>query len=216
MPSFGRDPAAAPAARARRVRGRRAHCGGGTENLPGTTIGGGGDDAGIFATENGGQIVANGARTGENNYQIDGVGVTSVSWGGTTVDHAERGRDQGSQGHHQQLRRRERPLSRRAGADHLAERHQPAPRQRVLQGESARPERVPEVQRLWPSGAEEHRRAQRLRRHGGRPDSQEQAVRVLLVRDDPRQQSPNTSRAGIRRRSTWAPRRPPAAPPNGS
>ena len=41
--------------------------------------------AGIFATENGGQIVANGARTGENNYQIDGVGVTSVSWGGTTV-----------------------------------------------------------------------------------------------------------------------------------
>ena len=40
---------------------------------------------GIFATENGGQIVANGARTGENNYQIDGVGVTSVSWGGTTV-----------------------------------------------------------------------------------------------------------------------------------
>jgi hypothetical protein len=58
---------------------------GGTENLPGTTIGGGGNNAGIFATENGGQIVANGARTGENNYQIDGVGVTSVSWGGTTV-----------------------------------------------------------------------------------------------------------------------------------
>jgi hypothetical protein len=58
---------------------------GGTENLPGTTIGGSGNASGIFATENGGQIVANGARTGENNYQIDGVGVTSVSWGGTTV-----------------------------------------------------------------------------------------------------------------------------------
>jgi len=57
----------------------------GTENLPGTTIGGSGNATGIFATENGGQIVANGARTGENNYQIDGVGVTSVSWGGTTV-----------------------------------------------------------------------------------------------------------------------------------
>ena len=40
---------------------------------------------GVFTTENGGQISANGARTGENNYQIDGVGVTSVSWGGTTV-----------------------------------------------------------------------------------------------------------------------------------
>jgi hypothetical protein len=59
--------------------------GGGTENLPGTTIGGSGNTTGIFGTENGGQIVANGARTGENNYQIDGVGVTSVSWGGTTV-----------------------------------------------------------------------------------------------------------------------------------
>ncbi|MGH9374511.1 MAG: carboxypeptidase regulatory-like domain-containing protein, partial [Vicinamibacterales bacterium] len=65
--------------------GTGARNNGGTENLPGTTIGGSGNSAGIFATENGGQIVANGARTGENNYQIDGVGVTSVSWGGTTV-----------------------------------------------------------------------------------------------------------------------------------
>ena len=65
--------------------GTGARSNGGTENLPGTTIGGSGAAAGIFATENGGQIVANGARTGENNYQIDGVGVTSVSWGGTTV-----------------------------------------------------------------------------------------------------------------------------------
>ena len=58
---------------------------GGTQNLPATTIGGSGANTGIFATENGGQIVANGARTGENNYQIDGVGITSVSWGGTAV-----------------------------------------------------------------------------------------------------------------------------------
>src|SRR5262249_26809306 len=59
--------------------------GGGTQDLPGTTIGGTGATDGIFKTENGGQIVANGARTGENNYQIDGVGMTSVSWGGTAV-----------------------------------------------------------------------------------------------------------------------------------
>ena len=85
MPSFGRDPMQllqlAPGAFGDGARG----AGGGTQNLPATTIGGSGANTGIFATENGGQIVANGARTGENNYQIDGVGITSVSWGGTTV-----------------------------------------------------------------------------------------------------------------------------------
>ena len=100
-------------------------------------------------------------------------------------DHAERGRDQGSEGHHQQLRRRERPLSWRAGADHLAERDQRSPWQRVLQGQPARPERLSELQRLWPRGAEGHRVLQRHRRHGRRTDPQEQAVRVLLLRDDP-------------------------------
>jgi Carboxypeptidase regulatory-like domain/TonB dependent receptor-like, beta-barrel len=85
LPSFGRDPLQllqlAPGAFGDGARG----AGGGTQNLPATTIGGTGSTTGIFAIENGGQIVANGARTGENNYQIDGVGVTSVSWGGTTV-----------------------------------------------------------------------------------------------------------------------------------
>jgi len=85
LPSFGRDPLQllqlAPGAFGD---GSRSS-GGGTQNLPGTTIGGTGNTAGIFAIENGGQVTANGARTGENNYQIDGVGVTSVSWGGTTV-----------------------------------------------------------------------------------------------------------------------------------
>ena len=59
--------------------------GGGTNNLPSTTIGGTGGTDGVFKIENGGQITANGARTGENNYQIDGVGTTSVTWGGTSV-----------------------------------------------------------------------------------------------------------------------------------
>ncbi len=40
---------------------------------------------GVFKVENGGQVSVNGARTGENNYQIDGVGTTSVTWGGTSV-----------------------------------------------------------------------------------------------------------------------------------
>jgi hypothetical protein len=85
LPSYGRDPfqllQLAPGAFGDGARG----AGGGTQNLPATTIGGTGASTGIFATENGGQIVAKGARTGENNYQIDGVGVTSVSWGGTSV-----------------------------------------------------------------------------------------------------------------------------------
>jgi hypothetical protein len=85
LPSMGRDPfqllQLAPGAFGDGSRG----AGGGTQNLPGTTVGGTSNVDGIFKTENGGQISANGARTGENNYQIDGVGVTSVSWGGTSV-----------------------------------------------------------------------------------------------------------------------------------
>ena len=85
LPSFGRDPfqllQLAPGA----FGDASQSAGGGTNNLPGTTIGGTSATDGIFKTENGGQITANGARTGENNYTIDGVGMTSVSWGGTAV-----------------------------------------------------------------------------------------------------------------------------------
>jgi len=85
LPSIGRDPfqllQLAPGAFGD---GSQAS-GGGTKNLPGTTVGGTGATEGIFKIENGGQISAGGARTGENNYQIDGVGTTSVTWGGTSV-----------------------------------------------------------------------------------------------------------------------------------
>jgi hypothetical protein len=85
MPSFGRDVfqllQLAPGA----FGDGATASGGGTANLPGTTVGGTGGTDGIFKIENGGQISANGARTGENNYQIDGVGTTSVTWGGTSV-----------------------------------------------------------------------------------------------------------------------------------
>ena len=85
LPSFGRDPfqllQLAPGAFGD---GAQAS-GGGTGNLPATTIGGTGGTDGVFKIENGGQISANGARTGDNNYQIDGVGTTSVTWGGTSV-----------------------------------------------------------------------------------------------------------------------------------
>jgi len=85
LPSFGRDPfqllQLAPGAFGDGAQG----AGGGTQNLPSTTIGGTGGVDGVFKIENGGQITANGARTGDNNYQIDGVGTTSVTWGGTSV-----------------------------------------------------------------------------------------------------------------------------------
>jgi len=85
LPSFGRDPfqllQLAPGAFGDGAQG----AGGGTSNLPGTTVGGTGGTDGVFKIENGGQISANGARTGENNYQLDGVGTTSVTWGGTSV-----------------------------------------------------------------------------------------------------------------------------------
>jgi len=86
LPSFGRDPfkllQLAPGAFGDGAQG----AGGGNSNLPGSAgENGTGGSTGIFATENGGQITANGARVGQNNYQIDGVGMTSVSWGGTAV-----------------------------------------------------------------------------------------------------------------------------------
>ncbi len=85
LPSFGRDPfqllQLAPGAFGDGSQG----AGGGTQNLPATTIGGTGGTDGVFKIENGGQISANGARTGENNYTIDGVDTTSVTWGGTSV-----------------------------------------------------------------------------------------------------------------------------------
>jgi hypothetical protein len=85
LPSFGRDPfqllQLAPGA----FGDGAQSAGGGTQNLPSTTVGGTGGTDGIFKTENGGQITAGGARSGENNYTIDGVGMTSVSWGGTAV-----------------------------------------------------------------------------------------------------------------------------------
>jgi len=85
LPSFGRDPfqllQLAPGAFGDGSQG----AGGGTNNLPATTVGGTGATDGIFKTENGGQIVAGGARNGENNYTVDGVGMTSVSWGGAAV-----------------------------------------------------------------------------------------------------------------------------------
>jgi Carboxypeptidase regulatory-like domain len=85
MPSFGRDVfqllQLAPGAFGD---GSRSS-GGDTFSLPSSEQAGSGSADGIFKTENQGQITAAGVRNNQNNYTIDGVGVTSVSWGGASV-----------------------------------------------------------------------------------------------------------------------------------
>jgi Carboxypeptidase regulatory-like domain len=90
MPSFGRDvmklSQLAPGAF-----GDGSQGGGGSDNynLPGTQgqTGGGasGGNDGIFKTENGAPIIANGQQTQNNGVSIDGISTTSAVWGGATV-----------------------------------------------------------------------------------------------------------------------------------
>jgi carboxypeptidase family protein/TonB-dependent receptor-like protein len=56
-------------------------------NLPGTQSGAGqsGGNDGIFKTENGVQVIANGNQTENNGVSVDGISTTSAVWGGATV-----------------------------------------------------------------------------------------------------------------------------------
>ncbi len=86
MPSFGRDVfqllQLAPGVFGDGAQGN----GGGSQNLPGTQgPGGTGGNAGIFATENGPQIVAHGGQYENNSITIDGISTVSAVWGGTSV-----------------------------------------------------------------------------------------------------------------------------------
>src|SRR5258708_18829752 len=85
LPSFGRDPfkllRLAPG-----VFGDGAQSGsGGTTQMRGVNRPGAGGADSIFLIENGPQIIANGTRQNSNNIQVDGVGLNSVSWGGSAV-----------------------------------------------------------------------------------------------------------------------------------
>src|SRR6202167_2534993 len=87
MPSFGRDVLRlvqlAPGAFAD---GSQAS-GNDNYNLPGTQSGAGqsGGADGIFKTENGAQVIANGQQSESNGISIDGISTTSAVWGGATV-----------------------------------------------------------------------------------------------------------------------------------
>ncbi|HWZ99727.1 MAG TPA: TonB-dependent receptor [Candidatus Dormibacteraeota bacterium] len=86
LPSFGRDPfqllRLAPG-----VFGDGAHdAGGGSANTPGSQgPGGTSGSSTIFSTENQAQINANGQRNTANSFQVDGVSVNSLDWGGAAV-----------------------------------------------------------------------------------------------------------------------------------
>lgn len=87
LPTFGSDPfqavALAPGAFGDNA---RASNGSGAQNLPGNAGPGGTSGSGsIFQTENQVQTVANGQRTENNDFQIDGVEVNSLAWGGAAV-----------------------------------------------------------------------------------------------------------------------------------
>jgi Carboxypeptidase regulatory-like domain len=84
LPAFGRDPyqllRLAPG-----VFGDDARqANGNTQNLP-LQPGPGGSNSQIFQIENQVQITSNGQRVTANNYQIDGVSVNSLGWGGAAV-----------------------------------------------------------------------------------------------------------------------------------
>ena len=84
LPQIGRDPyellRITPG-----VFGDNSRGGGGSSIFLGNTTGPGSSNNSIFQTENQIQISANGQRVSENNYQIDGVSVNSLGWGGAAV-----------------------------------------------------------------------------------------------------------------------------------
>jgi hypothetical protein len=86
LPSFNRDPfqllRLAPGVFGDAERA----AGGDSEDTPGSQGPGGPQGTkGIFATENQVQFNANGQRNTGNNFQVDGVSVNSLDWGGATV-----------------------------------------------------------------------------------------------------------------------------------
>ena len=84
LPQVGRDPyellRLAPG-----VFGDAARSGsGGSVALPNAS-GPGGSNSSLFQTENQMPVVANGQRTSQNNYEVDGVSVNSLEWGGAAI-----------------------------------------------------------------------------------------------------------------------------------
>src|SRR6267143_452655 len=87
LPSFGRDVLKLAQLTPGAFSDGSQASGSSNYNIPGTQTGGGasGGSNGIFKTENGAQVIANGQQTEDNGISIDGISTTSVVWGGSTV-----------------------------------------------------------------------------------------------------------------------------------
>ena len=86
MPSFGRDVFQLSQLAMGIFGDGSQSAGGGTNSIPGRAgPGGSGATSGVFQTENAPQVSAGGGRVELNNIQLDGVGITSVSWAGAAV-----------------------------------------------------------------------------------------------------------------------------------
>jgi hypothetical protein len=86
LPSYGRDPLRLAQLAPGTFGDNARDSGGGSANLPGNAgPGGTNQSSSIFQTENQVQVSANGLRTTSNSFQIDGVSVNSLAWGGAAV-----------------------------------------------------------------------------------------------------------------------------------
>ena len=87
LPTFSRDPfQVAQLAPGSFGDNARQAGGSNSQNLPGSAgPGGTSGTSSIFQTENQVQVVANGTRNNSNSFQIDGIGVNSLAWGGAAV-----------------------------------------------------------------------------------------------------------------------------------
>lgn len=85
MPSFGRDVFQLAQLAPGMFGDGSQGASGGTNSLPGTNSGGSGSTDGIFKTENAPQVFGAGGRNNSNGISLDGVAITSVTWGGAAT-----------------------------------------------------------------------------------------------------------------------------------
>lgn len=85
LPAFGSDPYQLLRLAPGLFGDGAASGGGGGRGLPGSNQGSSGSSSSIFMTENQPQVVAAGTRNNGNSYQVNGVEVNSLAWGGSAV-----------------------------------------------------------------------------------------------------------------------------------
>jgi hypothetical protein len=86
LPSFGRDVFQLAQLAPGVVGDASRDAGGGTQAQPGNAgPGGSGGSSGVFNTENRAQVSVNGGRTNANGVNLDGISISSVTWGGAAI-----------------------------------------------------------------------------------------------------------------------------------